>query len=173
MLLSSEGIVFKTIKYAENSRIVKIYTREKGLQSYMVKGFNKKKGAFHPSLFNALSVLDFVGYDNPKKEIQILKEARIAYNYKSIPFDIRKSTVLIFLNEVLFKSIKEEEENESLYRFIRSNLVLFDEMESNFNDFYLYFLLHLTKYLGFFPQFSAYTEGRYFNLRESLAFRYR
>jgi len=166
MLVNTEGIVLSNIKYAETSRIVKIYTAQKGLQTYMVKGVKSKKSKVFPAMLNNLSIVDIVAYDSPKKNIQLLKEARLAYNYNSIPFDIRKSSIVIFINEVLYNCIKEEEENPELYSFLRESIIYLDTTEGSFSNFHLVFLMQLTKYLGFFPLANCTDEQNHFSMHE-------
>ena len=70
----------------------------------------------------------------------------------------------MFLSEVLTYILKEEEENPSLYNFLEASLIWFDENETDAN-FHLKFLVELTKYLGFHPDYSI-KDAACFNLEE-------
>src|SRR5690606_26220902 len=67
-----------------------------------------------------------------------------------------KSSLAIFLAEVLYKSINEQESYPELYDFIKNSLLYFDLMENGSSNFHLWFLFRLTEYLGFFPE-TIYT----------------
>jgi len=62
MLIKTRGIVLQQFKYLDSSLIVKIYTEELGLQSYMVKGSRSKKSTQKPAYFQPLSLIDLVVY---------------------------------------------------------------------------------------------------------------
>ena len=68
--------------------------------------------------------------------------------------NIVKSTILIFLSEVLHHSIREEEKNELLFDFLESALIWLDNHDEIAN-FHLILLLEVTKFLGFYPDDST------------------
>ncbi|RZK09721.1 MAG: DNA repair protein RecO, partial [Hymenobacter sp.] len=74
---------------------------------------------------------------------------RCAEQFRTLPYEMRKSSVALFLSEVLSKSVREEEENESLFRFLHDSILAFDEQTVGTENFALLFLLHLAGYLGF------------------------
>ncbi len=111
----TRGIVLHQIKYSESSIIAKIYTEEFGIQSYMVRGVRKKGSKMKSGLFQALSMLDMVVYHKEKSNIQNLKEVRSAFPLTTIPFDIKKSSIILFLKDNLSKRLRAEEPNTALY----------------------------------------------------------
>lgn len=166
MIAKTKGIVFHQIKYSETSLIVKIYTREFGLLSYLMKGIRSKKSKIHPILLQHLSLLDLVVHHNKKNNIQHIREVQSAHHYKNLPFNIIKSSIIIFINELLVKSIREEESNSSLFDFIFRSIQWLDLSENNFVNFHLIFTMQLTRFLGFYPQGSYTNKNLYFNLEE-------
>ncbi|MCK9422250.1 MAG: DNA repair protein RecO [Bacteroidales bacterium] len=166
MLHSTKGIVFHSIKYSETSVIVKIYTELFGIQSYLVKGVRNPRSKVRPGLFQPLTLLDLVVYHKGKKTLQSLKEIRLEHPYHTIPFDIRKSSVVIFLNELLYQSIREEESNVELFDFIWKSCISLDETAESVSEFHLLFALQLCRYLGIFPNTNYSPQFSVFNLRE-------
>lgn len=152
MLIHTKGIVLHTIPYSETSIIAKIFTEELGLQSYIIKGARKAKSKTKAGLFQPLSLLDMVVYHKETKQLNFIKEIKIDQAYQSLHTDIRKSTVLLFISELLAKSIKEEEQNKELYRYIHDSLISFDKTDQLIPFFHILFSSLLTKHLGFFPQ---------------------
>ena len=171
MLEKTRGIVFHKIKYSESSLIVKVYTEKFGLQSLMARGTRSKKSKLKAGLFQHLSLLDLVIYRNKKKDIHHIKEVKPAYSFSSIPFDIRKSSLIIFMNEVLYKSIKEEEKNEALFQYLYNSIQILDMKKEGIGEFHLLFLIQLSKFLGFFPERNFSKEKQTFDLQEGKFFK--
>jgi len=166
MLHKTRGIVIHSVKYSETSLIVKVYTETFGIQSYMVKGARSPKSKFRPVLFQPLTLLDMVVYHKERGTLQSIKEVRLAHPYQTLPFDIRKSSIALFLNEVVYRSVGEEEPNPALFGFLWSSFLLLDEAEEPFMHFHLLFTIKLTRYLGFQPRNTRTDEHCFFNLSE-------
>lgn len=166
MYASTRGIVFRQTKYSDTSLIVRIFTEEFGLRSYIIKGSRGPKSRLKPGLFQPLSILDLVVTTSEKSELHHIREARVSMPYRSIPDDIYKSSVLLFINELLYKSVREEAANRELFEFICDGLMLLDKADNNLAHFHLLFGVHLTRHLGFFPQGSYQGEGCVFDLEE-------
>jgi len=154
MLVSTEGIVLHFIKYGESSVIVTIFTRDFGRQSYLVNSAHSKKSQNKASLLQPLYLVDIVAYQKQSRELHRIKELRSNHVYQNLPFEITKSSIAIFLAEVLYKSINEQESYPEMYDFIKSSLLYFDLMETGSANFHLWFLFRLTEYLGFLPDTS-------------------
>ena len=163
MLHKTRGIVLHSVTFSETSLVVKLYTEAFGLQSYMVKGAKGKKSSFRPVFFQPLNLLETVVYKNEKSALQSMKEVQLALPFRSIPFDIRKSSIALFLNEILYKSIREEEPNAPLFDFLWNAITFLDETSDPFLSFHVVFLMKLTRFLGFYPHEG---QGGLFNLKE-------
>ncbi len=168
MLHSTRGIVFHSLKYSESSLIVKIYTGLFGLQSYLFKGIRNPKSRIKPGLFQALTMLDLVVYHKERHSLQSVKEVRLAYPYQTIPYDIRKSSVTLFMNELLYKSIREEEANPPLFQFLWDTCMQLDTTEKNVSLFHICFAMQLMQYLGIFPQDNYSELCPVFNMRDGI-----
>jgi len=168
MLHQTRGIALHSTKFSETSSVVKIYTEVFGLQSYLVKGVRKQHSKIKPGLFQPLTLLDLVAYHKEKSSLQNLKEVNYAHHYQSIPFDIRKSSIAMFINELVYKTIHEEEPHPELFSFLYRSCLHLDEANGNFSLFHLAFSLQLTRYLGCMPQLNHSERTPYMNLREGM-----
>jgi DNA repair protein RecO (recombination protein O) len=166
MLHKTRGIVFSSHDFGESSVVAKIYTELYGIQSYLVNSVRKKNPRFHHSLFQPLTPLDLVVYHKERPGLQRVSEIRPNPPLESIPFDVYKSSLAFFLDEVLLKSIREEESNPQLFDFILSSVIELDKESSSENNFHLFFLLKLSKYLGFGPTNNFNTTTTIFDLKE-------
>jgi DNA repair protein RecO (recombination protein O) len=164
MIRKTRGIVLHTTRYGESSLIVHCYTEQFGRQSYMVKGVRKSRKQNRSNLFQPLFILDFDIYYKDSREIQLVKEVNRAMPLNSLPFDISKSTQAIFMAEILYRVVREEEANPMLAHFLVNSIQYLDALESPSPDFHIIFLFQLTRYLGFYPR-NNYAEGNnLFNL---------
>jgi DNA repair protein RecO (recombination protein O) len=166
MLHTLKGIVFHAVKYSETSVIVKIYTDLFGLQSYLVKGIRSPKSRIRPGLFQPLTLLELVAQHKERHGLQSIREIRFAHPYQELQTDIRKSSVALFLNELVYKSVREEEANPELFDFLWDSFLLLDQTTDNVSHFHLVFALQLTGFLGIVPQHNHSATESIFNLRE-------
>jgi DNA repair protein RecO (recombination protein O) len=156
MLQKTKGIVLSFVKYRETSIICRIYTEEFGLQSYMVNGARtapSKSTKSKIGLYQPLTLLDLVVYyrKNNNSSINRISEVRCSQPYSSLTTDFRKISIAMFIVEILNKTLKEEEAHPELFEFLYTSLVALDELEHDFENFHLLFLLKLSRYLGFYP----------------------
>jgi DNA repair protein RecO (recombination protein O) len=155
MLVKTRGIVLNYIKFRESSIIAKVYTEQLGVQSYIVNSVRKKGTGSRIALFQPFTLLDMVVYTSHKGGLTRISEYRSAYPFSTIPFDIRKSSILLFLSEMVARTVKEEEENPALFHFLYNAIIEFDQLQDHFENFHLVFLLHLSHHLGFGPSSGA------------------
>ncbi len=169
MLINTRGIVLQQFKYSETSLIIKIYTEELGLQSYIVKGIRSQTSKQKLAYFQPLSLVDMVVYYRENKQLQKIKEIKSSYAWHHIPFSVNKQTVLLFLDEILYKTLREESPNKKLFSFIYDSLHWFDIEEDNFLNFHLFFLLQFSRYLGFSPKLNNNKSiPEFFDLQEGV-----
>ena len=166
MLHKVRGIVLKTTNYSESSVIVQVLTDKFGMQSYLINGVKKPKAKVKMNMLQSLHLLDMVVYHKANTNIQRVSEVRQTPVFKSIPYDIIKTSIVIFLNEVLYKSIRQQSADESLFDYIFNSIAWFDEIEELNPNFHLSFLLKLTRFLGFSPNEKRRTDQAYFDLQE-------
>jgi DNA repair protein RecO (recombination protein O) len=165
MLYKTRGIVLHYIKYSETSVIVTIYTERFGRQAYIINGVRSKKAKIKANILQPLFLLDMEVYYKPKRDLQRVKEVQNAVVFSSLPYDIRKSTVAIFIAEIIYKAIQEQESNLELFEYLYNSVQILDLKESGLSVFHIYFLIQLSKYLGFFPNNNYSEEKCFFDLK--------
>ncbi|MDQ8004657.1 MAG: DNA repair protein RecO [Pedobacter sp.] len=166
MLYKTRGIVLKTINYNESSVVVQVFTEKFGIQSYLVNGVKKAKAKIPINFLQPLHLLDMVVYHKQNTQIQRVSEARPMPMFKSIPYNVIKNTIVQFLNEVLYKSIRQQHVDEQLFEYLYNAISWFDESEELSVNFHLSFLMKLTRFLGFAPQPQTRPDQKYFDLQE-------
>lgn len=181
MLHKTRGIVLKTTAYAESSVVVHIFTEKFGIQSYLVNGVKKPKTKIRLNMLQPLHLLDMVVYHKDGTGLQRVSEARQLPLFQRIPYDVIKSSVVLFLNEVVYKSVKQQGPDIAMFEFLYNAIIWLDSADETPVNFHIYFLLKFTRYLGFYPAlpkpvdkffdlkdgvFTAYAPGHAFVLHE-------
>lgn len=166
MLHKTRGIVLKTTTYSESSVVVQVFTEKFGIQSYLINGVKKPKAKIPINVLQPLHLLEMVVYYKQNTQIQRVAEARPMPMFKSIPYNLVKNTIAQFLNEVLYKSIRQQHTDERLFEYLFNAISWFDETEEFCVNFHLLFLMKLTRFLGFAPQPQARADQKYFDLQE-------
>ena len=177
MQVSTKAIVVSKLRYKDNDLIVKCYTEQFGIKSYLLKNALKtRKGKFKPAYFQSLTITDIEAEHKENRSLHFLKDIKIQNNFESIQTNVIKSTIAMFLAEVLSIVLKEEEQNKSLFNYLETSLVWFNENKVDSN-FHLIFLIELTKYLGFYPDTSQINspyfnleDGKFYNIRDGKYF---
>jgi len=155
MLYKTGGIVFKFIRFKETSIITTVFTEQFGVQSYIVNNVRTKRSRFSISLFQPLTILDMVVYHKENASLNRFSEIKCSDQYSDIYTNIKKSGIVLFLSEMIYKSIRHESHPTELFQFLKSSLLALDTMNIHYENFHLQFLLKLTQYLGFYPETGA------------------
>lgn len=164
-VIKTKAIVFSAIKYGDTSLIVKCFTKQEGIKSYLVRGvLTSKKGKLKPAYFQPLTQLELTANHNNKGALNAIKEAQVIYPFETIYTSIIKQSIVLFLSEVLSGIIREEEKNETLYSYIETAIIWLDT-HTDVANFHLLFLLNLSYFLGFYPDTSE-KDKQGFNLLE-------
>lgn|SRR5690606_23863329 len=165
MIISTRAIVLSAIKYGDSSLIVRLFTESDGMKSYMVRGvLSSRKGKFKKGYFQPLTILEIVASHRNKGTLETLREVKLHKAYTSLQTDVVKSSLAMFLSEMLVISMQEEEQNADLFLFIYNGMMWLDN-NVKIANFHIVFLLELTKYLGFYPD-TTQAHYPYFDLKE-------
>ena len=168
MIIKTAGIILHSFKYAETSIIARIYTRELGLQSYLVPGVRKSRAKIKQNLFQPLCILDLIVYHKEREGLHRIKEINCPKPYSSLPYDIQKTSIAIFLAEIMQHALKNQEASPSLFDFLQESFHHLDSTTEKIADFHLFFLVQLSRYLGFQPRNNYDVSCCYFNLQEGV-----
>lgn len=165
----THGIVLHALKYGDNSLIVKIFTRDFGLKSFMVRGFRGKKSGLSPSLFLPLTILN-LDLKNSKSNgaFSSIKDAQCIQPLHLIRNDFGKQAMSLFMAEVLYKTIPDEEAHPDLYTFIEDNLMYLNSAFDLPAVFAHYFLVNYSRYLGLYPNIYSEDNNTFFDLRDGI-----
>lgn len=173
MLHKTRGIVLKTTDYGESSVITQVFTEKLGVQSYIINGVKKPRAKISRNMLQPLHLLEMVVYHKSAGNVQRIAELKISPVLKSIPYDVIKSSMAMFLNEVLYKSVRLQTPDENLFDFVFSTIEWLDHQNAGLVNFHLLFLAQLTRYLGFYPDRYQALDADYFDLKNGIFIRYK
>ncbi len=163
MIIKTKAILLHHVRHSDNSLIAHFYTSEYGRLSVMVKGLSSKKSTAKYLYFQPLHIFDAEIYYRETRELHTLKEVTLSFTPVEIPADILKSTISIFISEVLYSVIKEEDINRHLYSFIESSVITLDSIKAGVSNFHLWFLGALSAFIGIGPTVTTRKDS-YFDM---------
>ena len=164
----SRAIVLHQIKYSETSLIHKIYTEKEGLLSFIAKGVRGKKGKLRSAQFQPLNLIDLSYREARKSELRQIIDLKVIDPFTDLPFNPVKRTIAIFIAELTFNAIKEQEPNLKLFEFLYNSIHWIDLSKESYNNFHLLFMMKFTKHLGFYPMLDGDNEAKYFDLQQGV-----
>lgn len=130
----------------------------------MVRGSKGKRSGTLARL-QPLNLIKFSFNENSNKELVYLREPELEIPYTSIHQRVDKSSIVLFLAEVLYKAIREETKNITLYSYIKNSLLYLDQSASCTN-FHLVFLIKLSTFIGYMPSLSKSKDQQFFDIQE-------
>lgn len=165
MLIETKAIVLYSLRYGENQRIVDVFTQEQGFLTFICHVSSSSRGKIKKQLFQPLTLLRVVYDYRPKAKMQHFRDLSIAIPFLSIPFDPYKLSIAMFMAEFLLYATKGEQENKPLFIYIQKSMEWLDTAVEGFSNFHLVFMIHLSSFLGFFPNLEDYSSGDVFDMR--------
>jgi len=164
MLVTTKAIVISALRYQEKSLIVKCFTEVAGLKTYFIHSAFSGKSGHKISYFQPLTIIEIEASHKNKGTMETIREIKLSTPYQTVNIDVVKSTIVMFVSEVLHHSIREEEKNTSLFEYLETALHWLDTHDECAN-FHLILLMEITKFLGFYPDLSN-LHDEYFELIE-------
>ena len=166
----ARGIVLHTIKYGDSGLVAWVLTDVGGRLTYMVRGVRSSRGRGNrAALLQPMFLVEFEGLESPRAEMHRFREMRAAVPLRSLPFDVRKSTVALFMAEMLYRLVREVEANSPLFDFVWGAVCALDALEeaAGVANFHLWFMVGFARHLGLFPG-NEWADGWWFDIREGL-----
>ena len=164
----ARGVVLHTIKYGDSSMVVYLLTDTGGRQSYMVQGVRSSRGRGSKlALFQPMFALEFEGLESPRMQLHRMRDVRNGIVLQSLPFDVRKSTIALFMAETLYRLVRESEPDGPLFDFVWGSVAALDALTEGIANFHLWFLSNLSRFLGFSPG-NDYLPDAWFDIREGI-----
>ena len=167
-MFKTRAIILRTVKYGETSLVVSAFTELFGLQTYLVNGVRtSKKSGLKASLYQPASVVDLEVYHNERNTMHRIKECNRAHIFNDVLTDVVKNSVALFLMELLYKLLKQPEQNSDLFYFCEDSLLQLDDAPAIVTaNLPLFFALHISHFFGFKIDDNFSDENGFLDLQE-------
>lgn len=166
MLHKSRGVILKSTSYSESSLVIHVFTEKFGIQSYLLQGIKKNKSKIRTSMVQPLHLVQMVVYHKENGGLQRISELKNEPILNHISTDLIKTSVSLFICELLYQTLKEHPADEELFEFIFKTVEVLDLTEKSVSNFHIWFMLRYTKYLGFYPQINT-NKPKYFDMKNA------
>lgn len=160
---STPALLLRKTPYSETSLVLKFLTEDDGVQSYIFQGAQRKgkKG----NILQSLAWVEISGFKRADSTLGKITEVSFVEQWRLIPDDIYRSTIVMFITELLNKVLTEETNEGEIYNFLVHFLQRLDQAPFP-KEAHLFFLVQMIHYLGIQPQNIAMEQARYFDFLE-------
>lgn len=165
MEIKTRALVLRAVKYGESQMIVDMLTREQGRVSFICSLPKTGKGKVKKQFFQPLTLLDLIYNERSNRRLQRFADLRIAQPYGTVSSDPYKLSIFLFVAEFLMYATRDEQHNTLLFDYVEGSLMWLDQVTTSFANFHLVFMMHLSRFIGFFPNLADDVQGAWFDLR--------
>ncbi|MBP5338163.1 MAG: DNA repair protein RecO [Prevotella sp.] len=155
MQTKTDAIVLHTIKYGEQKLIVDMFTRELGRQSFVVPISKSGRSKLKKQYFQPLTLLTVEADVRQPSNLQKLRDATLLQPLTSMLTEPSKLAIGLFIAEFLCHALRDEQRNEQLFDYVRLSIEWLEGRQADYANFHLVFLMHLSRFLGFFPNLAG------------------
>lgn len=150
MLHTVHALVLRTVRHTDSTVVLKAYTDAFGLRGYLVRLPKGSRRAGRMALLQPLQRLELVVDERADRDLHQVRELRLLRPYLRVPGDPLRTALLLFLQELLARTLREEAGDPGLWSFLQEALHLLDTAEE-VRDLPVRFLLGYATALGFAP----------------------
>ena len=165
MIEKTRGVVLHTLKHSDSGIISHIFTEDYGRLSFMARGVHNRKASTRSVYFQPLQMLDIEMYYKENRDIQNIKEIASSYIFTSVPFDIKRNSIALFIAEILYRSLPEREADKALFNYITESIIYLDNCKGSISNFHLGFIVGFARFLGIAPKSGLPSEINYFDMQ--------
>jgi len=168
MLHKTRAIILHQFQYNDRYAIVHVYTEAFGPVAYLTAATKTKTSRVPKALLHPLSIVELEVEHHNLREIQRIKEAKACMTLPAILSHPVKTAVSMFMAELISKFVKEQQPDQALFDFLLQSIRILELSEKSFANFHLVFLMKLSRFLGFYPDVSAYRRGMFFDMQNGV-----
>ena len=165
MLTKTQAVVLRSLKYGDKKLIVDMFTREYGMLTFSCSVSSRGKGKNKSNYFQSLNIVEVEFDMRPKADIHIIRDIRLDYPPRTIPYNPYKLSIAMFLAEFLRYALVNEQQHIALYTYIEHSIEWLDNADREFANFHLVFMMKLSHFIGFHPNIEAFNPGSWFDMQ--------
>lgn len=160
-------VALRTVRYNDSQNILTAYSRETGRAAFLLPAGGGKEAVRRRCLLQPMSLAEIVAQVTPGREISRLGEVRPMIATHGIAANPIKTSVALFLAEVLGVALREGGADARLFDFIAHSVRVLDATPTqSAANFHLRFLWGLGEMLGIAPDTGSYRPGTVFDMTD-------
>ena len=146
----SQAIVLHLTRQGDSGAVLHVIDSVAGRQGVFVRGLGKGRG-ISTATFHSLAVIDMVTFASPKSSLLYLRECTPVLQLDGLRTDISKSTTALFISEVLYRSLKNDDGDPGLWSWLAEMIVALDSLQGSAANFHLWWMAGYCIKSGFRP----------------------
>ncbi len=147
-LIKNEAVILQSRKFSETSKIIAVFTQEKGRLSILVKGGRKGTKKF-PGGLETLDRVDLQFYYRSGRELQNYKLSDLVDSYSNLKGDLSRTYTALSLAETALRCTFPEEANAALFQILTESFAALDKIDLHPWALRWHSLLRICRVLGF------------------------
>ena len=159
MIVSTEGIVLRSMKFGDSSKIISLYSLEEGMVSLIAKGARNPKSKFGSAL-QPLSIIYASFYKKSNRDLHIVNKAELIKPLSGISRSIEKMAVGLSLVESVSHTQEKDDANHELFYLLKDKLIKLNSIEIDPFTIFISFQIELAQLMGFGIDFSGLNTGK-------------
>ena len=104
------------------------------------------------TLFQPLSILEAEIIESSRSNLYTARNLSLKHPLLGIRGNIFKSSMTMFMAEVLYRTVKDGANEPGLYEWCEKDILVLEAISSDFSNFHIRFLLEFAIALGFSPE---------------------
>ena len=153
MILRTDAVVLRAMRYGETSRIVTLFTRDVGKVAVLARGARTTKSRFG-STVQPLSFVEAVLSTKETRTLQTLREASHRRRFPLVSTDLDRLSAALRMAELVNALTEDEQAAPALFDLFVATLGGLDAPTALPANALLFFELRLAGHLGFSPRFT-------------------
>lgn len=154
MLIKTEAIILKTMKYRDTSKIVTFYTKEYGKLKGIAKGARTAKNKFGSAL-EPMTLSMLVIYKKEHRDLHLISQCDAIDSFKNLTEDLDRMTTALAVIALINQVTHDEERNPALFALLSETLSTLNSSLKNYSSYLHAFRLRLASLFGYAPNFEV------------------
>lgn len=157
MIVTTDAIVLKTMKYRDTSQIITLFSREHGKLSVVAKGIRNRQKAGAGGA-EPMSCVRAVIYKKPGKDLHLMSQCDRLPLFKGLSDDLKRMAGGMAAVELTNLSLPPEEANANVFELLSLTLEMLGNATQSPENALYYYEMQLLGILGFRPELRTCVE---------------
>ena len=151
-LAKSQALILRLTKYGDSGLIVHAVDSVSGRCGYFLQGAGKGRRSAAAAHFHPLNLVNLVVALPASGKMPRIREYEPALRLDSIRTNRTKSAIALFISEVLWRSLRDNDGDRPLFDFLCTAVSALEATEGSAANFHLWFLAGFASRMGFRPE---------------------